>query len=180
MSRSFSEKVPKYSLTASEAAQTLAKNARAPRLQCVGGQVTLTVDDGILVPWRREINEPRPWAGKGGVGARAPIHQSPARHRGAGGAGCLPGARLASNHLRQIRTPRVTLVAHARGALARAVGGERVEPRDDRAVAAMLIDEPVQRIATEATAFRTLDPHDRQLAERSANVMPSGGHRNVC
>src|SRR5262249_37258723 len=33
-----------------------------------------------------------------------------------------------SNHLRQIRTPRVTLVADAGALFARAVGGERVEP----------------------------------------------------
>src|SRR5262249_53516424 len=62
-----------------------------------------------------------------------------------------------SNHRRQIRAPRLTAVADAGGTLARAVGGERVEPIDDRAVAAMLVNQPVQRVATEATALRALD-----------------------
>ena len=50
------------------------------------------------------------------------------------------------HHLGQIGAPRVALVADARGALAGAVGGERFKPRDDRAVAAVAIDQAVQGI----------------------------------
>src|SRR5262249_12270157 len=37
---------------------------------------------------------------------------------------------------------------------------------EDRAVAAMLVDQPVQRVATEAAALRALDADHRQFAEQ--------------
>ena len=58
-----------------------------------------------------------------------------------------------SHHLGQIGAPRMTPVADARSALALAVGGERVKPIDDRVVAAMLVDQPVQRVAAEPPAL---------------------------
>jgi hypothetical protein len=70
-----------------------------------------------------------------------------------------------SHHLRQIGAPRVALVADAGGALARAIRREPGEPFEDRAVAAMLVDQPVQGIATEPPALRAFDPYDRELAE---------------
>jgi hypothetical protein len=78
--------------------------------------------------------------------------------------GC--GPYLCSQHLRQIGAPRVALIADAGGALARAIGGERFQPRDDGAVAALLVNQPVQGIAALPPAFRALDPDHRQLAEQ--------------
>jgi hypothetical protein len=60
------------------------------------------------------------------------------------------------NHLRQIGAPGVARVGNAGDALARAVG---VEPFEDRAVAAMLVNQPVQGIATESPALRAFDPY---------------------
>jgi hypothetical protein len=75
-------------------------------------------------------------------------------------------ARPGSYHLGQVRTPRVALVADARGAPARAVAGQRVKPRDDGAVAAMLVNQPVQGIATEPPALRAFDAEHVELAEQ--------------
>lgn len=52
----------------------------------------------------------------------------------------------------------MALVAHAGGALARAVGRQLLEPVEDRAVASVLVNQPVQRIATESSAGCSAGP----------------------
>jgi hypothetical protein len=59
----------------------------------------------------------------------------------------------------------MTLIRYAGGALSRAVGGEFVKPREDRAVAAMAVDEAVQRVATEPPALCALDAEHGELAD---------------
>src|SRR6516164_3770184 len=67
-----------------------------------------------------------------------------------------------------VMAPRVALVADARGALAGAVGGERVKPIDDRVVAPALVDQPAQCIAAGSGALRALDHEHIELADQIA------------
>ena len=55
----------------------------------------------------------------------------------------------------QIGAPRVTLVAHARGALSRAIGRQLGQPCDDSSVATVAVDDAVQGVTTESTTLAT-------------------------
>ena len=61
----------------------------------------------------------------------------------------------------------MALVADARGALARAVARQRVEPIENCAVAPVPFDQSAQRITADAPALRALD--DTPLASLSGS-----------
>ena len=81
------------------------------------------------------------------------------------------------HHLRQVRAPRVTSVADARDALARAVGRQLLKPFDDRAVAAMLVNQAAQGVAAEPPALRAFDPDHVELTEQVG--APSGRRHDL-
>jgi len=56
----------------------------------------------------------------------------------------------------------------------RAIGREGVEQFEDRAIAAMLVDKPVQRLTTEPPALRAFDRRTASLPSKAANVVPVG------
>jgi len=60
----------------------------------------------------------------------------------------------------------VALIADAGVAPSRAVGCQLVEPVEHGAVAAMLVNQPVQGVAAEAPALRALDAQHRELTEQ--------------
>jgi hypothetical protein len=69
-------------------------------------------------------------------------------------------------HFRQVGTPGVTPIADAGGALSWAVGGQFLEPFDDRAVAAVAVDQAGQRVATEPPTLGAFNPEHGELAEQ--------------
>jgi hypothetical protein len=73
-------------------------------------------------------------------------------------------AAVRLQHLRQIRAPRVALVADACGALAGAIGGERNEIIDDGACRARAARSAAQGIAAGAAALRALEDDGGELA----------------
>jgi hypothetical protein len=60
------------------------------------------------------------------------------------------GAAGDLQHLRQVRAPSAALIIHIVSRLFRAVGGDLVQPVDDLRIAATLIDQTLDVIATTA------------------------------
>jgi hypothetical protein len=72
-----------------------------------------------------------------------------------------------------VRALRAVGVCEAGAALARAIGGERVKPIDDRAIAPALLDQASQRIAASAAALRApRRATESSLPTRSPKVVP--------
>jgi hypothetical protein len=77
-------------------------------------------------------------------------------------------AHLALQHSRQIPAPCTTRIIHIAGLFLRTVSGQFIEPIDDLAITATLIDEAGEAVAAIAPALLTTHAQQIELANEIA------------